>query len=150
MQWIFEPFRRWNDFSGRSRRLEFWLFWIAAMSVQMIGSYLDAANDLPTVAGGMGIITLTVTLLFLIPAAAVGVRRLHDSGRSGWWMLLFAMPYFGWLVSLASASQSLIAAVLLLIGSVVMVVLLVQPGLPSENRYGPNPKGGIAEPHLRD
>ena len=150
MRWILEPFQRWADFSGRSRRLEFWLFWLAAMVVQMIASYFDAANGQAVVAGGMGIITLIVTLIFLVPAATVGIRRLHDIGRTGWWMLLFAVPYAAWLASIEVGTQGVIAAVAFLVGSVVLVILLVQPGTAADNRYGPNPKGGIAEPQLAD
>ena len=148
MRWILEPFRRWADFSGRSRRLEFWLFWLAAMIVQMIASYFDAASGQAVVVGGMGLATLIVTLIFLVPAASVGVRRLHDIGRAGWWMLLFALPYLGWIASVENGGQGVIAAILFLLGLVVLVVLLVQPGAIADNRYGQNPKGGIAEPDL--
>ncbi len=146
MQWILQPFRRWSDIAGRSRRIEFWLFWLVALILQMIASYLDAANGQASVVSGMGPVTLAITLLFLLPASAVGIRRLHDTGRNGWWMLLFAAPYVGWLVSVENGSDGLIAAVALLLGCVVLLVLLVQPGQIAENRYGLNPKAGIAAP----
>lgn len=150
MRWILETFRRWADVSGRSRRLEFWLFWLAAMVVQMVASYFDAVSGQAAVAGGMGLITLVVTLIFLVPAATVGIRRLHDIGRTGWWMLLFAVPYLAWLASVENGTQGAIAAILFLLGSIILVVLLVQPGAATENRYGPNPKAGIAEEHSGD
>jgi uncharacterized membrane protein YhaH (DUF805 family) len=142
MRWILMPFQRLTDFSGRSRRMEFWLFWLTALILQMVTSYIDAVTSQPLIAGGMGSITLAVTLILLAPAATVGIRRLHDIGRSGWWMLLFGLPYLGWLVSVDSGSQSVIAALALLVGTIILLVLLVQPGTPADNAYGPNPKGG--------
>ncbi len=148
MQWILMPFQRLTDFSGRSRRMEFWLFWLAALILQVVTSYIDAVTSQPLIAGGMGSITLAVTLILLAPAATVGIRRLHDIGRSGWWMLLFGLPYLGWLVSVDSGSQSVVAALALLIGTIILLVLLVQPGTPTDNAYGPNPKTGAADPRV--
>jgi uncharacterized membrane protein YhaH (DUF805 family) len=145
MNWILMPFRRLGDVGGRSRRMEFWLFWLTALIVQMLASYVDAITAQATVAGGMGPVTLVTTLVLLVPAATVGMRRLHDTGRSGWWMMLFGLPYLGWLISVQSGGQSIIAALALLLGSVGLLVMLVQPGVPGENSFGPDPKGGIAE-----
>ena len=145
MQWIWLPFQRLTDFSGRSRRMEFWLFWLVALIVQMLASYVDAATDQAAVAGGMGPVTLLTTLVFLIPAATVGIRRLHDIGRAGWWMLLFGLPYLGWLVSVQAGSQPIVPALALLLGSVILLVLLVQPGVAGKNSFGPDPKGRIAD-----
>lgn len=145
MRWILMPFQRLTDFSGRSRRMEFWLFWLSALILQMITSYIDAVTSQPLIAGGMGSITLAVTLILLAPAATVGIRRLHDIGRSGWWMLLFGLPYLGWLVSVDSGSQGVVAALALLVGTIILLVLLVQPGTAADNAYGPNPKGGVAD-----
>lgn len=146
MQWIFMPFQRLTDFSGRSRRTEFWLFWLVALILQMIASYIDTATGQRNMISGMGPVTLVVTFILLMPAATVGIRRLHDIGRSGWWMLLFGLPYLGWMVSIESGSQSVIAAIALLLGSVILLVLLVQPGTPADNAFGPDPKRGAAMP----
>jgi uncharacterized membrane protein YhaH (DUF805 family) len=145
MDWILMPFRRLSDFRGRSRRMEFWLFWLAALVLQMIGGYIDATTGQRMTIGGMGPIALAVTLILLIPASMVGIRRLHDIGRSGWWMLLFGLPYLSWLISADAGSQDVIPAIALLLGAVVLLVLLVQPGQAGENAYGADPKGGIAE-----
>ncbi len=144
MQWILMPFRRLTDFSGRSRRMEFWLLWLTALILQMLASYIDAVTSQRYIVGGMGPITLVMTLILLAPAATVGIRRLHDIGRSGWWMLLFGLPYLGWLVSVETESQSVVAAIALLLGSVILLVLLVQPGTAGDNDYGADPKDGIA------
>lgn len=150
MRWIFEPFRRIADVSGRSRRTEFWLFWLSAMILQMVAAYFDAASSQPLIVGGMGLITLVTTLILLVPAATVGIRRLHDIGRSGWWMLIFGLPYLGWLVSVEAGMQGVIPAIALLLGSVILLVLLVQPGKVDDNSYGSNPKAGIAESESAD
>jgi uncharacterized membrane protein YhaH (DUF805 family) len=139
-----------TDVSGRSRRMEFWLFWLAAMILQMVAAYVDAASSQPLIAGGMGVVTLVTTLVFLVPAATVGIRRLHDIGHSGWWMLLFGLPYLSWLASVQTGSQGVIPAIALLLGSVILLVLLVQPGSADDNRYGSNPKAGIAESNSAD
>lgn len=145
MNWVLMPFRRLGNYRGRSRRMEFWLFWLTALIVQMVASYVDAVTGQAEVAGGMGPVTLVTTLIFLVPAVTVGIRRLHDTGRSGWWMLLFGLPYLGWLVGVQNGTQSIVAALALLLGSVILLVLLVQPGFAGENSFGPDPKGGIAD-----
>lgn len=145
MNWLAMPFRRITDFAGRSRRTEFWIFWLASLVLQMVAGFIDAAQSLAAVAAGMGPLTLIVTLVLLLPAAAVGIRRLHDIGRRGWWMMLFAAPYAAWLHAVQTGAQAVIPAIALLLGSIILLVLLVQPGNPGENAYGTDPKGGIAE-----
>ncbi len=140
MQWVIMPFRRLTDYAGRSRRMEFWLFWLLALIAQMLASYTEAATGQAALFAGMGPVTLIVTLVLLLPATTVGIRRLHDIDRAGWWMLLFAVPYFGWLASVESGAQSIVAAIALLVGAIVLLILLVQPGKPGENRYGTDPK----------
>lgn len=145
MKWLLMPFGRLTDFGGRSRRTEFWVFWLAALVVQMIAGFVDAAQSLDPVAVGMGPVTIVVTLIFLLPAAGVGIRRLHDIGWRGSWMMLFAAPYAAWLYTVHTGTQAVIPAIALLLGSIILLVLLVQPGHPGANAYGPDPKGGIAE-----
>jgi uncharacterized membrane protein YhaH (DUF805 family) len=71
----------------------------------------------------LGVPTSLYSVAVLLPALAVGVRRLHDTNRSGWWLLLYAVP---------------------VIGLIVLVVFLAQDSDPAKNRYGPNPKGAIS------
>jgi uncharacterized membrane protein YhaH (DUF805 family) len=145
MNWLQMPFQRITDFAGRSRRTEFWIFWLVSLVLQMVAGFVDAAQSLAAVAAGMGPLTLVVTLVLLLPAASVGIRRLHDIGWRGWWMLLFAAPYAAWLYTAHTGAQAVVPAIALLIGCVVLLVLLVQPGNLGDNAYGPDPKGGIAE-----
>ena len=110
MEWMFMPLKRYADFSGRSRRMEFWMWelfqflhrlrrrdrarWRSSAAALMI-----AGGD-PTAlmaAGGavmiIGVLYVLFALAFFIPRLAVTVRRLHDTDRSGWWMLRRWRPY---------------------------------------------------------
>jgi len=112
--------KKYACFSGRARRQEYWLFvlfnFIAAFVVGFVGGFLAGATGITAFAFLAPIYNLAV----LIPGFAVLFRRLHDTGRSGWWWLIALVPFVGWIVLL------------------VFCCLDSQPG---ENRYGPNPKG---------
>lgn len=69
---------------------------------------------------GLGLVALIYSLALLVPSLSVGARRLHDTGRSGWWQLLMLIP---------------------LIGAIILIVFLVLDSTPGDNKYGPNPKG---------
>jgi uncharacterized membrane protein YhaH (DUF805 family) len=96
---------KYVDFSGRARRPEYWWFTLAQLIVLIIAGFL-----------GKFIYTI-VALALLLPAIAVGARRLHDIGRSGWFLLLGLVP----LVNL------------------VLLYFLVQPSQPEANEYGELP-----------
>ena len=112
--------KKYACFSGRARRQEFWLFFlfnfIAAFVVGFIGGFLASVTGVDAFAFLGAIYNLAV----LIPSFAVFCRRMHDTGRSGWWWLIGLIPFVGWIVLL------------------VFCCLDSQPG---ENQYGPNPKG---------
>ena len=112
--------KKYACFSGRARRQEYWLFFlfnfIAAFVVGFIGVFLVGATGVTAFAFLGAIYNLAV----LIPSFAVFCRRMHDTGRSGWWWLIGLIPFVGWIVLL------------------VFCCLDSQPG---ENQYGPNPKG---------
>lgn len=67
-----------------------------------------------------GFIGLVASLVLLLPSLAVGVRRLHDTDRTGWWLLIGVVP---------------------IIGAIVLIVFFVLDSTPGANRFGPNPKG---------
>jgi uncharacterized membrane protein YhaH (DUF805 family) len=79
-------FQKYADFSGRAKRPEFWWFvlftFLASMILGVVSSMLA------------GMFSLAV----LIPSLAVGARRLHDIGRSGWWQLIWLVPVIGWII----------------------------------------------------
>ncbi len=137
MTWVMMPFARFGDFAGRSRRLEFWTFWIMLLLAQLIATYIDAFRGGPITIAGMGLIATILNSVTLIPGAAVTVRRLHDIGRTGLWALLLGGPNLAFLLW----PDSGVVAVMLLGGILALLILTVQPGQASENAYGPNPKG---------
>ena len=127
---MFAPLKRYFDFSGRSRRKEYWLFVILIWVLLIVAMILDAKLGLGGTAtsssefgdgtasasfnvSGGGIITLIVGALIIIPGLAVSVRRMHDQDKSGWWILV---PIAG-------------AIMVMFIG-----------GTAGPNRFGPDPK----------
>jgi len=112
--------KKYACFSGRARRQEYWLFvlfnFIASTILKFIAGALISMTGLAVLA----IIPLLYSLAVLIPGFAVLFRRLHDTGRSGWWWLIGFIP---------------------LIGIIVLIVFCCLDSQPGENQYGPNPKG---------
>jgi uncharacterized membrane protein YhaH (DUF805 family) len=110
--------QKYVDFSGRARRSEYWYFFLFNLLVGIAASILDAilGTDFDT---GSGLISVVASLALLLPGLAAGVRRLHDTSRSGWWILIGLIPIIGWII---------------------LIVFYVQDSHP-DNQYGPNPKG---------
>jgi uncharacterized membrane protein YhaH (DUF805 family) len=125
MELMFAPLRKYADFNGRARRSEYWLFYLFTLVVSVvlgfIGNMVLGAPD-PTnpFAGGGFILQMIFSLAVLVPSLAVGARRLHDTDRSGWWLLLIFLP---------------------IIGAVVLIIFFVLDGTPGPNKFGPDPKG---------
>ena len=119
MSWYLTVLKKYAVFSGRARRKEFWMFFLFNVIFSFLAVILD--NVLGTVSEdtGYGIIYSLYTLAVLLPGLAVLVRRLHDIGKSGWWIFISLVP---------------------LIGSIVLLVFLATDSQPGENQYGPNPK----------
>ncbi len=149
MDWMILPFKRYAEFTGRSRRMEYWMFTLLNVIVITVlvlvvmgaggaaGLFEPDASGAPAAGfgalfGGMGLLIVLYVLAILIPSIAVTVRRLHDRDMSGWWYLGAIVggmiPVVGFLVSIA------------------FLVLMALPGTPGTNRFGPDPKGvGEAE-----
>ena len=113
MNWYLEVLKNYAVFTGRARRTEYWMFALINFLVAMAIGIVDG------VLGGSGVIGMLYFLAVLIPAIAVSVRRLHDTGRSGLWLLISFVP---------------------LIGAIVLLVFMVQDSDPGQNQYGMNPK----------
>ena len=113
------PLRKFADFSGRARRAEYWWFYLLVIVGYLVASIIDSLMGLDGTVGPYGIITLVFGLAMLLPSIAAGVRRLHDTDRSGWWMLIAFVP---------------------LVGVIVLLVFFVLEGTQGENRFGPDPK----------
>lgn len=121
-------FQKYADFSGRSRRSEFWYFALFNMLVAMALFFIGSAiNEVM----GLALYGIYVLAAF-IPGLAVAVRRLHDSGRSGWWYLIGLVP---------------------LVGFILLIVWFATDGVREQNKWGSNPKygsGGDVMDHLVD
>jgi uncharacterized membrane protein YhaH (DUF805 family) len=122
MEWMLMPVRRYADFSGRSRRKEFWMFqlgiFLLYIAVLILAAILGAISE--TLSGIVMIIFAIAMLGLIIPSIAVAVRRMHDQDKSGWMLLLGLIP---------------------LIGSIILLVFYCTDGTPGPNQYGPDPKG---------
>jgi len=108
---------KYATFSGRARRSEYWCFILFWMIFYFVAAVVDA------IIGSIVVVTLLLTLALLLPGLAVTVRRLHDTGKSGWWILIYLVP---------------------IVGPFVMIVFLCIDSQPGDNVYGPNPKAQIA------
>jgi uncharacterized membrane protein YhaH (DUF805 family) len=112
MEWYLKVLRQYADFTGRARRKEYWMFTLVSVIISIVLAILD--NALNT-----GLLGLLYSLAVLLPSLAVGARRLHDTGRSGWWLLIGIIPLIGWIV---------------------LIVFLAIDGERQPNTYGPDPK----------
>ncbi|MDJ0276108.1 DUF805 domain-containing protein [Sphingomonas sp. 2R-10] len=139
MEWMLLPLKRYAEFSGRSRRKEYWMFVLGYLIVFMIlgaifgllGAFSSSMAEVQ--AGSVnGPLMLAVVVLgilglgILIPSIAVQVRRLHDRNMSGWWLLGIYVVSF--------------IPVVGFIASIGLLVLLALPGTVGPNRFGPDPK----------
>jgi len=84
-------------FSGRARRAEYWYYTLFVVIIAIGANLIDFAITKP---GELGILSIVAALAFFLPGIAVGVRRFHDTGRSGWWMLIPLIPIIGSIVLL--------------------------------------------------
>ena len=115
MEYFIGGLKKYADFSGRARRKEFWMYTLFYMIFYVVASAIDVAL-------GTMIFSMVLALGLLIPTIAISARRLHDTGRSGWWQLIGIIP---------------------LIGLIVLIVFYVQDSI-GENEYGANPKAAEA------
>ena len=118
MDWYFKVLKNYLGFSGRARRKEFWMFILVNLVLTVVLSLLDKMLGL-RIAGDEGLLTTLYGVLIFLPYWAVQFRRLHDTDRSAWWLLLLLIPLVGWLIILAFNCQN---------------------GTPGENEYGADPK----------
>lgn len=167
MHWMLLPLKRYAEFSGRSRRMEYWMFFLFQMLIGVVfwvllaivgGSALMSGGD-PTAlaaAGGAAMIVFAlyglVSLALIIPAIAVTVRRLHDTNRSGWWVLAplsgYVIMLIGGVMAAGSPDNPGLGGVLALVGglaalglAIVLLVFMFLEGTKGPNNYGPDPKG---------
>jgi len=112
MNYYLHVWKNFATFSGRARRSEYWMFFLFNVIVSMVLAGVDAAL-------GTMFLGVIYALAAFIPGLAVTVRRLHDTGKSGWWILISIIPIIGWIAFL---------------------VFMFQDSQMGDNEYGPNPK----------
>jgi uncharacterized membrane protein YhaH (DUF805 family) len=126
MEWMILPYKRYADFSGRSRRMEYWMFnlffYLVLLGILIVFGVFDSvkitgsgSNVLESIGG---IIIVIFVLGSIIPHLSVTVRRLHDQDKSGWYYLLSFIPY---------------------IGGLILLVFMCSRGTYGENQYGFDP-----------
>ncbi len=119
MNWYLDVLKKYAVFNGRARRKEYWFFSLFNLIIIIVLGVIDGMIGSNSASAGMGLLGGIYMLAVLVPAIAVGIRRLHDTNRSGWWLLIVFVP---------------------LIGAIVLLVFMVLDSSPGENQYGANPK----------
>lgn len=119
MRWYIKVLKQYADFQGRARRKEYWWFFLVNVLIGFGLGVIEAGAGIIDPTTGYGPLSGLYTLAILIPGFAVSVRRLHDTGRRGWWLLSGLVP---------------------VIGPLVLLYFFVQDSEAGENDYGPNPK----------
>ncbi|RTY90841.1 DUF805 domain-containing protein [Flavobacterium sp. GT3R68] len=122
-------FENYANFSGRARRSEYWYFTLmnilVAMAFVTLGVIMVTALGMDELGIGIFVVLYALyTLAIIIPSFAVTVRRLHDLGKSGWYFLIYFIPF---------------------IGSIWLLILLCTEGESQPNQYGPDPKNELDE-----
>ena len=151
-EWAVLPLKKYADFSGRAPRAEYWWFALVFGILGFGFDFLDEAISGPVV-GIYGPMGLAFTLATFVPGVAVAVRRLHDIGRSGWWVPLLNAWSYSFLVvgfsetTLNKLTQApnpaiaLVFVVVMVVCAVTMLVFAVTRGTEGDNDYGPDPYG---------
>jgi uncharacterized membrane protein YhaH (DUF805 family) len=120
MEWMLLPIKRYTDFSGRSRRKEYWMFLLGVVIVAILLGIIEGVLGLSgMVAGVYGPLTVIFLLGIIIPSIAVQIRRFHDQDKSGWFVLLGLIPF---------------------VGGLIVLVFMCLEGTKGPNRFGADPK----------
>ncbi len=107
MEWYIDVWLKYAELDGRARRQEYWMFLLINIGISVVLSIFS------------GILGMLYSLAVFVPSITVGVRRLHDTGRSGWWLLIGLIPA---------------------IGTLIVLVLMALEGDMGRNEYGADPK----------
>ncbi|KAA0779312.1 MULTISPECIES: DUF805 domain-containing protein [Bacillus] len=121
MRWYLYALKNYAKFSGRATRKEYWIFTLVNKAT--FWSLIYFASYSPSVFYLRANITLLYIAIFIVPTLAVEARRLHDSGKTGWWQLLNLVPF----------------------GGAVLLVFCIIESDEGENKYGPNPHSNLKQ-----
>jgi uncharacterized membrane protein YhaH (DUF805 family) len=120
MEYYVGVLKKYAVFEGRATRSEFWYFVLFNFIISIAIGIVESA-----LLGGSSFLGLIYSLAVLIPGIAVGARRLHDIGKSGWWMLIGLVPLVGWII---------------------LIVFYATDSQGGANMYGPDPKENVSAP----
>ena len=118
MNWYIDVLKKYAVFDGRARRKEYWYFTLFNILIMIGLVFVDAAMGTLDAQSGYGALGVIYTLGVIIPSIAALVRRLHDIGRSGWWVFIILVP---------------------LIGPIAILIMTVMSSYDGTNEYGSNP-----------
>jgi len=113
MNYYINAFKNYVNFKGRARRKEYWMFVLFNFIVAFVLGFIDGLI-------GITILSTIYSLAVIVPSLALCIRRLHDIGKGGVWILIGLIP---------------------LVGEIVLIVFFCMDSQAGENQYGPNPKG---------
>lgn len=122
MDWYLVVLKKYAVFEGRARRKEYWMFILFNILIGLVLGVIEGIAGLGSDTN-VSILSAVYSVAVLIPGIAVSVRRLHDTNKSGLWLLISLIP---------------------LIGGIILLVFMVQDSQPGDNQYGPNPKDEFA------
>lgn len=117
MEWYVKVLQQYADFSGRARRKEYWMFALFNLIIALVLGFIE------NLVGLSSLLSTVYALAVLVPSIAVSVRRLHDTGRTGWWVLIGLIP---------------------VLGTIVLIIFMLLEGDAESNEHGPNPKSVTA------
>ena len=121
MNWFVTVVKKYTEFSGRARRSEYWYYMLVYLIIYAALAVVNVVTGTFSYTSGIGLLGGIFALALLLPSVGVGIRRLHDTGRSGWWLLLGLVPVVG----------------------IVLLFFLAQDSEVGTNRFGPNPKTAV-------
>ncbi|WP_421342373.1 DUF805 domain-containing protein [Aeromonas veronii] len=119
MNWYISVLKQYAVFSGRAHRTEYWMFVLCNVIVMLLLGMVDKL-----IGGDNELISYIYSLAVLLPSLAVAARRLHDTDRSAWWLLLGLIP---------------------IIGTLVLIYFMVCNGQQGPNRFGDDPKAAPSQ-----
>lgn len=130
MNWYLKVIKdNYANFNGRARRKEFWMFYLFHIIFIFVFAFLGGMISAESDSGFAFIFIGIYGLATIIPYLAVAVRRLHDTGKSGWYYLLTLIPY---------------------VGGIILIVFMAQNGDVGSNKYGPDPKNPEMDNEIDD
>ncbi|MCL2154372.1 MAG: DUF805 domain-containing protein [Leptospirales bacterium] len=119
-EWYIDVLKKYTVFTGRARRKEYWMFTLFNLIISIaISIVAQLFAKIPVIGLIFGLLPLIYAIAVLLPSLAVAIRRLHDTNRSGWFLLLALIP---------------------ILGVIILIIFFVQEGTPGDNQYGANPK----------